>query len=476
MTTVATALQGIAPHSRDRTAQALRLWPVVAITVAAVLVMSLPNLADPFIRFDDYPALLAQPELFWGKTLHEGRWINYLWHLRGVVTPAWLNFAAYQVLWAVLAAALAVAAMGRDGRAWYATVLALLILVAPPATLISLWFNTLIPGLGIVALYAVLGCRLSIGTHRALLPVFVILSFWAYTTYPLILLAVCLVRTERHSLRDLIGLCVLFVVSFAAAILLTYTLNWQVHGVFGVPLDDWRQATPAADLSGMIANLPILAETLSFLMVKISFMFTPAAYFHVAMLIGATLVLVRHAPREALYLHAGLWLGMALMVLQVLKLGVVAPSRSFLFVWIFYAVIVVRAAALLGRTPGFADRMARNFTLLIVLSYMAHTFSLYTIYRPWQAETRAMARAINAAEGPVLVYGDVTSLSTAKAVGLLSERALAFRMEQMTGQRIVLCQTAPDQCANAEDSGAPAFRVEVATTGAQTRLRYPQGD
>ena len=418
MTTVATALQGIAPHSRDRTAQALRLWPVAAITVAAVLVMSLPNLADPFIRFDDYPALLAQPELFWGKTLHEGRWINYLWHLRSVVTPAWMNFAVYQVLWAVLAAALAAAAMGRDGRVWYATVLALFILVAPPATLISLWFNTLIPGLGIVALYAVLGCRLSIGTHRALLPVFVILSFWAYTTYPLILLAVCLVRTERHSLRDLIGLCVLFVVSFAAAILLTYTLNWQVHGVFGVPLDDWRQATPAADLSGMIANLPMLAETLSFLMVKISFM----------------------------------------------------------FVWIFYAVIVVRAAALLGRTPGFADRMARNFTLLIVLSYMVHTFSLYTIYRPWQAETRAMARAINAAEGPVLVYGDVTSLSTAKAVGLLSERALAFRMEQMTGQRIVLCQTAPDQCAKAEDSGAPVFRVEVATTGAQTRLRYPHGD
>lgn len=118
--------------------------------------------------------------------------------------------------------------------------------------------------------------------------------------------------------------------------------------------------------------------------------------------------------------------------------------------------------------------MARNFTLLIVLSYMVHTFSLYTVYRPWQVETRAMAQAIKAAEGPVLVYGDVTSLSTAKAVGLLSERALAFRMEQLTGQRIMLCQTAPDQCAKAEESGAPAFRVEVATTGAQVHLSYPK--
>lgn len=472
------AIIGTVPRSPSRTGAglALRLWPVVAITVVAALVMALPNLHDPFIRFDDFPALLAQPELFWGKTLHEGRWVNYLWHLRGVVTPAWLNFAVYQILWAVLAAALAVAAMGRDGRAWYATVLALFILVAPSATLISLWFNTLIPGLGIVAFYAVLGCRLSPRVHRALLPVFVILSFWAYTTYPLILLAVCLVRTERHSLRDLLGLCVLFVASFAAAILLTYTLNWQVHGVFGVPLDDWRKAAPASDVAGLIANLPILAETLSSMMIKLSFNFTPAAYFHLAMLAGGTLVLIRLAPREALYLHAGLWMGMALMVLQVLKLGVVAPPRAFLFAWIFYAVIVVRATALLGRSPGLADRMARNFTLLIVLSYLVQTFSQYTLYRPWQAETRAMAQAVETADMPVLVYGDVMTLSSAKAVQLLSDKALVFRMEQLTGRTVILCDTTPARCAAAREDARPTLRVEVATTGGQTHLSYPRGN
>ena len=110
------------------------LWQTLAIAVLAVLTISLPNLADPMIRWDDYPAYFSDPSGFWAKTLHEGRWLNYLWHLREVVTPAWLNFTAYQLLWATFAACLAVTTT-RNG--WFAAVLALLILVAPPATLIS---------------------------------------------------------------------------------------------------------------------------------------------------------------------------------------------------------------------------------------------------------------------------------------------------------------------------------------------------
>jgi hypothetical protein len=249
-------------------------------------------------------------------------------------------------------------------------VMALFILVSSPATLISLWFNTLISGLAVVALYAVLGCTLSQRTHRALLPVFVVVSFWAYTTYPLILLAVCLVRTKNRSFRDLFGLMTLFVLSFALAILLTYTLNWQVHGVFGVPLDEWRNAAPATGIAGLIDNLPVLLNTFKTLMVLGSYNFIPAAYFHVGLLIAATIALIRLAPREALYLHAGLLAGLALSTLQVLKLGAVAPPRAFIFAWIFYAVIVVRAAALLSNTPGLTGRIARNLSLLVVLSYM----------------------------------------------------------------------------------------------------------
>ena len=50
-------------------------------------------------------------------------------------------------------------------------------------------------------------------------------------------------------------------------------------------------------------------------------------YFHLALFCTATLVLLRDAPREALYLHAGLWTGMALVAVQALKLGVTVPPR-----------------------------------------------------------------------------------------------------------------------------------------------------
>ena len=103
----------------------------VMLTVLAVLVISAPNLIDPMIRFDDFPALFGDAESYWHKTKDEGRWLNYLWHLRGITTPAWLNFALYQVLWALFAAFLAIAALpDTSNRVWFTTVLALLVLVA----------------------------------------------------------------------------------------------------------------------------------------------------------------------------------------------------------------------------------------------------------------------------------------------------------------------------------------------------------
>lgn len=458
------SITGAAPRTTT-----LPLGPVILLSLLAICLISLPNLLDPMTRHDDYPALLGDAELFWGKTLHEGRWLNYIWHLRGVMTPSWVNFAVYQALWAVLAASLAVGAMGHDKRPFFVTVMALFILVSSPATLISLWFNTLIPGLAVVALYAVLGCTLSQRTHRMLLPLFVVVSFWAYTTYPLILLAVCLVRTKNRSFRDLFGLMTLFVLSFALAILLTYTLNWQVHGVFGVPLDEWRSATPATGIAGLIDNLPVLLHTFKTLMVLGSYNFIPAAYFHVGLLIAATIALIRLAPREALYLHAGLLAGLALTILQVLKLGAMAPPRAFIFAWIFYAVIVVRAAALLSNHPGLGGRIARNLAMLVVLSYLLQTFNQYTIYRPWQTETRAMADVVRSHDGPVLVYGDVLTLDSAKGAHVQSDLALDFRMQQLTGTGVTLCARTPDICAELK-STQNALLVEVLTLGDVVQL------
>ncbi len=436
MTLVATAApERAAPHG-------VALWPVWCVAMIGAFLVAAPNLLDPMIRYDDYPALFAEPEGFWAKTLHEGRWLNYVWHLRGFETPAWLNFALYQTLWASFAAGLATVAIRPRDTAWPAAILALLIVIAPSATLISLWFNTLIPGLAVVALFALLACRISHANLLWLLPPFVLLSFWAYTTYPLLLLAVCLAHAPQRSWRHLISLLALFTTSFALAILATYALNWQVHGIFGVPLASWRAAVPAVDLAGLIANLPLLAETLTDLGARLSFEFRPALYFHGLLAFGAAAFLVRRAPMHALYLAAGFVTGMALIVLQVLKLGVVIPPRTFAFAWIFYALLLI--AALRYVPLGLSTRMATNAALLIVGSYGLQTFLQYTTYRAWQAETHAIAAAVPA-QSEALQAVDPTKLASAKAAFIQNDQALQFRLQQLTGTRGIVCTEGCDQ-------------------------------
>jgi hypothetical protein len=451
---------------------------VYIIALVGVFLVSVPNLIDPMMGYDDYPALLGQPEWFWGKTLTEGRWLNYIWHLRGVVTPAWLNFAVYQGIWAVLAAAFAVAAVGSTESSiedrWFASMLALFIVVAPPATFIAQWFNTLIPGLALVALYAVLGCWMSQRRHRMLLLPFTVVTLMAYTTYPLILLAVCLVRTKHKSLRDLIGLLTLFILSYAVAVLVIYVLNWQVHGIFGIPMAEWRDAHP---VTGLSANIPLIKQTIHSLLTLLTFNTKYTLGFHPLVLLVATIYLIRVAPKDALYLSAGLWLGMALMMVQVMKLGLPIPSRSFAFVWFFYAAIVVRAVILLSRGEGWVGRIARNLLVVTLFLYLAQTFLYFTLARPWQSETRDLAQAVAQHEGPVLVYGDLMALDSAQLVTLIDERALSFRLEYLTSRQTIFCSSVPIDCTAAQNAGAhsysPApFVVNIANVDGVTRLGY----
>lgn len=429
-----------------RNGDALKLWPTYLVILIAVMVMSLLNLADPMIRHDDYPAFFADAPQFWNKTLHEGRWLNYIWHLREVVTPAWLNFAVYQALWALFVAAIAVVASGRKGATWFTLVMALMMMVSPAAMLISLWFNTLIPGLAVVALFAVLACRVSSRTLRALLPGFVIVSFMAYTTYPLLLLAVCIAKTEDRSIRDLAALLFLFCASFVAAVLTVYAINWQVHGVFGVPVAEWREATAATGTEGLQQNLAKLWESASIIFNRQGLGFPPLIVFYPLLLITAFAVLIKRAPLEALYLLAGLSVGLALMVVQVMKIGVIVPPRAFVFAWVFGILAIVRAVELLSVNEGWQGRIGRNAVLLIVGVYFIQIFLFYGQFRAWQTDTKAIAQEISLVDGDVFSYGNAMEIASGDRANLQSLQALEFRMKLLTGRDIIICHDTPDLC------------------------------
>ncbi len=447
----------------------LSVWPVAAFTALAAFIVFITNWADPMIRHDDFPAMLAYPEGFWLKTLNEGRWLNYIWHLREIVTPSWLNYAAYQLLWVIFCAAVAVATMRDDRPDKLPIAIAVLLMLAPPATLISLWFNTLLPGLALVALYAVMGCRMSVRAHRAFLPLFVVATFMAYTTYPILLLVVCLVQTRNRSWGDLAGLVVLFGASFVAAVLLTYSINWYVHGVFDVPLASWREATPAEDMAGMLANAAAIKPLMLDFLITMTYHFQPGVYFHIGMLIAATLVLARYAPMKAVYLHTGLAIGLALLAAQVVKLGVKIPPRAFLFVWVFYVAILGSALTYAMRWDGWGPRVAFKLVLFLVLSYMFQTFKQTNTYGDWQSDTRAMAEAVGEGRAPVIVVGNLCDLPSCKGASIQTIDALKYRLWMIGGRKdVYFCNVDPESCV---DAAPTATRLIVSGTG--WRVEHP---
>lgn len=411
----------------------LQVW---LIAWAGLLAVVLPNLADPMIRYDDFPALLAQAETFWPKTLHEGRWVNYWWHLRGIVTPSWLNFALYQALWAAVAASAALLMAGKRAGRGALVMAALMILIAPPATLISLWFNTLIPGLALVALYAVLCLRLPARGALALMPPFTVLSFMAYTTYPLLILTLCLLRHDTLRLRGVIGVLALFSMSFLGAVLAVYALNWQVHGVFGVPLAAWREAVPASDLASLQANLPLVWQSFADLADKASFGFAPMVWFHLAVFAVSAVILARRRPSLALGLLAALALGIGLVVVQILKMGALVPPRGFIFLWVIYALM---ACGAVEAAEGNTKRWLRNAVLLVIGSYALQTFVQYQGYRAWQSETRARAVALPAGAGMVWIDPAVVEARSARKAHVQDAMGLAYRVTQITGRPAAVC-------------------------------------
>ncbi|WP_264211265.1 hypothetical protein [Leisingera thetidis] len=437
--------------SASRPVAQQRALPQLPVTVAAVFAMllltALFQLPDPMIRHDDYPALLADPALFYAKTLTEGRWVNYLWHLRGFVTPAWLNFLVYQLLWAVYLGCLVHNAFGRETEVWQRVMVALIAGLSLPWVLISMWFNTLIPGLAIVALYAWLATRLSERTCRWLMLVFVPASLMAYTTYPFLILGLSLTRAGvARSARDLAGLLALFIASFALGMLAIYSLNYAVHGVFGVPMAEWRNPSPAHDLASALENSKLAWRFMVSLIQKGSYNNEALALLQAALLAGAVLSVMRRDKWRALYILSGAGMGLALICLQVIRSGIDMPVRSGGFLWIFGAVFIGLLAVEI-RDSGRA-RMSRNLLFTLTAVYVVFGGLTHYLFSEWHRVSRAMAAELAGGEGPVYVTGTYLSLQAAKKSDLQKDQSVTFRLKHLTGRDIVMCESRPGDCAN----------------------------
>jgi len=449
----------------DRLNRVPVLTATIVLTYLGLLLSSGMQVLDPMVRHDDFPALLSDSAGFYTKTLYEGRWINYLWHLREVVTPSWLNYLVYQFFWAVFTACLAVIALGSKGELWHKVALALLVALGPSALMISLWYNTLVPGMGLVALYAWLSTQLSERTMRRLLLLFVPLTLMAYTTFPLYLLALCLARAEtRRSFRDLAGVMALFIGSFALGMVLMFTLNYFEHGIFGVPMAPWRNATLAHDLASAFENAKRIGIFLRLSAWVQGFGFIPMSIAHVLLLGAAAVVIGKRDPWRSIYILAGITAGLGLIFIQTVKTGIYLPVRVNGFAWAQYVVLLTLMVIQLSEKGGLSKRMSSNLLRFFVMAYMAGTFQQSLVFAGWQKQTREMAADIGPGADPVFVTGTHLSLANAHKATIQHPRGLRLRLTYLTGRMVITCEEEPEKCADLPDNmleDLPLGEIEV---------------
>ena len=443
----------------------------IALTYMGLLLVASVNVFDPLVRHDDFPALLADPTGFYVKTLHEGRWLNYWWHLRGFVTPSWLNFLVYQGLWATVAGASAAAIM-RDTGPVRALTLALITALAAPALELSFWFNTLIPGMAVLAISALLVTRLTVPQMRIMMLVAVPVLLMAYTTYPVFLLILILAVPQERSLTGLVATLAFFTASFALGVLLIYTLNYTVHGVFGVPMAEWRNPNPASDVQSALSNLRLVGVLMGeydwLSSYKNAFVLPVFAIIFAA----AFVISLRFATMETLYVVAGAATGIALVSLQIMLSGVEVGARALLFLWFATSIVIVRAATLAGDARWVPPRLASNAVFFFIATGAVFTAKAYHTASVWQADTRALAALVEE-DGTLVVSGNYMDMPSATLAGIQHSRGLRLRLAYLTRNPVILCEEVPDYCARMDIAPPDRRQASVRRDGATTVLHLP---
>jgi hypothetical protein len=331
----------------------------VLISMAAFWLLMPSQFADPFVRSDDYPALFGDARIYYWKTLTEGRWLNHLWHLRPWPFDRHLLFYLYMALWC-LAFSLTAAAIFRDDRqVWRIALVGFALAAMPQGAFIAGWHNTLVPANLLLALYAGIVAFASARTAVLALFLFVPLIITAYTTYPILLLAMAMVGIDWRDQRIWrpLQLGVLFCVIFVIGVLTMYALNWVAHDHFGIQIPSWRAANPARDLAGIWSNLlemgPWWATLAHFLTV------IGETTWPMFALLGALAVasLLRDGRTALAAVIIGVGVSIGFILAQRGVTGVSLPMRSTGMLWVLMVGLFAfawRAAPSLSRSVVFA--------------------------------------------------------------------------------------------------------------------------
>lgn len=399
---------------------------------------------DPFFHYDDAPALYALTDDYFHKAVSEGRWFNYLWHMREFRFSAAGNFQLYLVGWAAFIAA-AAASIFRSGSLVFPSLFAALVALGPQTTQMAGWYNSLVPGVWLLGLFAILALFLSERTGRWLMFFLVPVALQAYTPYPFLLLAICLFREDRpRNLRSLITVTILFCVALVIGILAVQALNYAIAGVFDVEPHKWRSPTPAEDFAGLIANLPKVGRSLLQLCLEIGFRQPILASFLVFMFAVGFLRLLRLSPHDALAVSVVIGVGLGLLLTYVLLEGILLPFRATSFLWFVLALCLVLPARASYENGSRMFSMPTLVPLAVLLAILPFVFADFSRKTSWQGYVDTIVEHIPEDAENVYIYGPFATVARAPAIDSIFD--LRFHIIYKTGIFTYDCEAEPDRC------------------------------
>ncbi len=427
----------------------------------ALVLVYLLLVSDPFVRHDDFPALLGTFEMAYAKTLDEGRWLNYWWQFRPVLWPSPVNFLLYLTAWALFSASTAVILLDREVGGWYKGYLALFVSLSVPAFLISLWFNTLLPGVWVIALYALAAVFLSHRAALALLLPAVPLSFMAYPSYPFLLLTLMLLsRKAPKTYKSMAVTLGVFVVSLALGVLAVYTLNYIYHGVFGIPVAEWRSPTEVNSVADLLENIHKQGDFLLFSLKQIGGGVANHGMVMPFLFAGSWVLTFFWNRYVAIGILVAVIVGLIPLVGKALMSGVQVPLRTLGWVWVLFGFSLVSVAVHLSKTPGRWLSVTR-ITILYVIFFKLLIIGkgTYLFLTPWQNTTRELADEIPKGTENIYVYGNYLGLEGAPEADVQASRGLRLRLVYLTGAEVFICDEKPEEC---EGVSSPFHRREWA--------------
>jgi len=223
------------------------------IVLVLLAMFSLGQLTAPCIAHDDFDWLLSGFdqgfETPFSKAGSEGRWGNVVWAKFSHLLSIKAAFGLYLVAFSAMCLSMARAVHRNAG-----VLGAILIFLSPMTAETMQWPVTQVTGvtIALLALQAMMRVQ-SDGHRRLVMAIAVVAGFLFYPSFGPLFLLVYGAQSAGSKRSVILGAAV-YVMSFAAAVLLVFTLNYVFHGTFSIKPAAWREATPLLQGGSLMGN------------------------------------------------------------------------------------------------------------------------------------------------------------------------------------------------------------------------------